>query len=181
MALVQTKVYTEEDYYNLPENTRAELIDGQIYYMSAPTRIHQKILGFLFNHITNYINSKDGSCEVYPAPFAVKLFSNDDNTIVEPDIFVICDKNKLTDKGCSGAPDLVVEIVSPSTQQVDYGIKLFKYRTTGVREYWIINPITRTVNVFDFENEKGTYQYSFDDEIHVCIYEDLSIRLSDIL
>lgn len=181
MALMQTKIYTEEDYYNLPEDIRAELIDGQIYYMSAPTRAHQRILGFLFNQITNYINSKNGSCEVYPAPFAVKLFGDDDKTIVEPDISVICDKSKLTDKGCSGAPDLIIEIVSPSTQQMDYGIKLFKYRTAGVREYWIINPMTRIVNVFDFENEKGTYQYSFDDEIPVCIYSDLTVRISELL
>lgn len=131
MALVQTKVYTEEDYYSLPEDTRAELIDGQIYYMSAPSRIHQEILMFLSKTIANYIDSKHGSCKIYPAPFAVKLFGDDDKTIIEPDISVICDKNKLTDKGCSGAPDLVIEIVSPSTQQLDYGIKLFKYRTAG--------------------------------------------------
>ena len=86
-----------------------------------------------------------------------------------------------TDKGCNGAPDLVIEIVSPTTQQMDYGIKLFKYRTAGVREYWIINPITRIVNVYDFEKENGTCQYSFKDEIPVCIYKGLMIRISEFL
>ena len=94
-ALAHANIYTEEDYYNLPENVRAELIDGQIYYMAAPSRIHQKILMFLSKTIANYIDSKDGSCEVYPAPFAVKLFEDDDKTVVEPDITVVCDRNRL--------------------------------------------------------------------------------------
>ena len=101
-ALARTNIYTEEDYYNLPENVRAELIDGQIYYMAAPSRIHQEILMFLSNTIFNYLNSKKGPCKVYPAPFAVKLFSEDDRNVVEPDISVICDPNKLTDRGCTG-------------------------------------------------------------------------------
>lgn len=98
-ASVQTKSYTEDDYYRLPENIRAELIHGQFYNMSAPSRIHQRISMFISNKIANYIDLKNGSCEVYTAPFAVKLFK-DDKTIVEPDISVICDKDKLTDKGC---------------------------------------------------------------------------------
>lgn len=118
-ALTQPGVCTEEDYHNLPENVRAELIDGQLYYMSASSRIHQKILGFLYNRISNYINSKSGSCEVYPAPFAVKLFDNRDDT-AEPDISVICDPDKLTDRGCSGAPDWIIEIVSPGNAALDF-------------------------------------------------------------
>ena len=119
MALAQSRVYTEEDYYNLPEDTRAELIGGQIFYMSAPSRIHQEILGFIFKKISYYIDANRGNCRVYPAPFAVKLFEEDDKTVVEPDISVICDPNKLTDRGCSGAPDWIVEIVSPSTSSHD--------------------------------------------------------------
>lgn len=90
MALSQIRTYTEEDYYHLPEDVRAELLNGQIYYMAASSRIHQKILNFLNTEINLYIRSKKGSCEVYPAPFAVKLSADDDKTIVEPDISVIC-------------------------------------------------------------------------------------------
>ena len=97
------------------------------------------------------------------------------------DISVICDRDKLDEYGCNGAPDWIIEIISPSTSRMDYGIKLFKYRTAGVREYWIVNPSTRTVNVFDFENDAGTTQYSFDDKIAVCIYDDLNICISDLL
>ena len=150
-ALAHANIYTEEDYYNLPENVRAELIDGQIYYMAAPSRIHQKILMFLSKTIANYIDSKDGSCEVYPAPFAVKLFEDDDKTVVEPDISVICDPNKLTDRGCTGAPDWIVEIVSPSTSSHDYIRKLNLYAKAGVKEYWIIDPRTEKVFVYHLD------------------------------
>ena len=109
-ALAQTTLYTEEDYHNLPENVRAELIDGQFYAMSAPSRIHQEILGTLYRIIANHIVSKKGPCKVYPAPFAVKL-SEDVKTVVEPDISVICDRDKLTDRGCTGAPDWIIGIL----------------------------------------------------------------------
>ena len=111
MASAQLKTYTEEDYYSLSEDVRAELIDGQFYYMAAPSRIHQEVLNFMNTEINLYIRSKKGNCKVYPAPFAVKLFANDDKFIVEPDISVICDPNKLTDRGCTGAPDWIIEII----------------------------------------------------------------------
>lgn len=180
MALQQEKIYTINDIYALPEGQRAELIDGKIYMMAPPVRIHQKLITELVSILHRHIKNNNGNCEVYPAPFAVFL-NEDDRNYVEPDISVICDGSKLDDRGCNGAPDLVIEIISPSTQQMDYGIKLFKYRTAGVREYWIINPATRIVNVYDFENEKGTCQYSFDDEIPVCIYDSLFIRISELL
>ena len=119
-------------------------------------------------------------CLVYPAPFAVFL-NQDNRNYVEPDISVICDQSRLDDRGCNGAPDWIIEIISPSTQQMDYGIKLFKYRTAGVREYWIINPITRTVNVYDFQYEKNTCQYSFNDDISVCIFPELTIQPASLL
>ncbi len=99
-ALTQEKIYTEADYYNLPDDVRAELIDGQIYYQAAPNRTHQEILNFLNTEINIYIRSKGGKCRVYPAPFAVKLYRDKEN-IVEPDISVICDHDKLTDQGCT--------------------------------------------------------------------------------
>jgi Uma2 family endonuclease len=96
---------------------------------------------------------------------------------VEPDISIICDKSKMNDKGCVGAPDWIIEIVSPSTQHMDYGIKLFKYRTAGVREYWIVNPIKHTINVYDFDQDKFTSLYSFDEDVPVCIFENLSVNM----
>lgn len=180
MPLLRKQCHTIEDIYALPEGQRAELIDGQIYDMAPPKRIHQKLVNRLCQTITNHIDSKDGGCEVYPAPFAVFL-NADDNTYVEPDISVVCDQNKLDEHGCNGAPDWIIEIVSPSTERMDYGIKLFKYRSAGVREYWIINPQNRTVNVFDFDNNEKTGQYNFDNEIESCIYKDLSIKIADLL
>lgn len=180
MALQQEKIYTIEDIYALPDGQRAELIDGRIYNMAPPARIHQKLIAELVSALHQHIRDNNGDCEVYPAPFAVFL-NADDKNYVEPDISVVCDKSKLIEKGCNGAPDLIMEVVSPSTQQMDYGIKLFKYRTAGVREYWIINPVTRIVNVYDLENEERTCQYSFNDEISVCIFNGLSIQLSELL
>lgn len=180
MALRQEKTYTIEDIYSLPEGQRAELIDGKIYNMAPPVRIHQKLISELTQSIGQYIKSNGGNCDIYPAPFAV--FLNDDNrNYVEPDISVICDKGKLNEKGCNGAPDWIIEIASPSTSSLDYGIKLFKYCTAGVREYWIINPATRTVNVYDFESEKRTDQYPFEEPIPVCIYKELTIQVSKLL
>lgn len=150
MALQREKIYTVEDIYALPDGERAELIDGRIYYRSPPSRVHQKLVYQLGRRIGDYIDAKGGDCEVYPAPFAVFL-NKDQKNYVEPDISVICDKNKLDDRGCNGAPDWVIEILSPSTERIDCGLKLFKYRTAGVREYWIVNPRLRTVNVYDFE------------------------------
>ena len=115
MPLPQREDYTIEDIYALPEGTRAELIDGQINYMAPPTRKHQDIVGALYRKIADYIDSKRGSCKIYVSPFAVFLSENDKN-YVEPDISVICDPNKLNDKGCTGAPDWIVEMVSPGSR-----------------------------------------------------------------
>jgi len=141
-AAKQLKYDTMEDIYNLPDGQRAELIDGKLYMMAAPSRIHQKLVHFFDWTIGNYIHSKDGDCEVYPSPFAVFLNANND-IYVEPDISVICDKNKLTDEGCKGAPDWIIEIVSPSSRSMDYNKKLLKYGTAGVQEYWIVDPMKR--------------------------------------
>ena len=180
MDLAPERIYTVDDIYALPEGQRAELIDGRMYMMAPPIRIHQKLVSQFTKVIGNYIDTKHGTCEVYPAPFAVFL-NEDDLNYVEPDISVICDQNKLNDKGCNGAPDWVIEITSPTNPQNDYGVKLFKYRTAGVREYWIVNPQKNAVMVYDLENEKKSNQYTFEDDVPVCIYEDLSIRISDLL
>jgi Uma2 family endonuclease len=180
MALPQKKLYTIDDIYALPDGQRAELIDGQIYDMAPPNTMHQRLVSELTISIGNYIRSKEGTCTVYPAPFAVFL-NKDDKNYVEPDISIICDKSKLDNYGCNGAPDWVIEIISPSTERMDYGIKLFKYRSAGVREYWVVNPAKDIVNVYDFEYDEKTRLYGFEDDIPSCIYEDFSIRISNLL
>ena len=174
MTLPQEKTYTIEDIYNLPEGTRAELIDGQIYYMAPPSRTHQRIVSKLNQVISNYIDQKKGLCEVYPAPFAVFL-NKDDINYVEPDISVICDPSKLDDKGCHGAPDWIIEIVSPGNPEHDYFTKLYKYRLAGVREYWIVDPRTKTITVYFFEGDIWAKSYTFSDAVPANIYDDLTI------
>ncbi len=178
MALAQERIYTIDDIYALPDGERAELIDGQIYYMAPPSRKHQRIVGELFATIHNYINSNNGKCEVDIAPFAVFL-NEDDKNYVEPDISVICSPDKLTDKGCVGAPDWILEIVSPSSRQMDYMTKLFKYRTAGVKEYWIVDPDKSRVSVYNFVRNEID-EYSFTDDIPSCIYPELTINLSSL-
>ena len=151
MALPQRLTHTIDDIYALPGGQRAELIDGQIYMMAPPNTVHQRI-----SHLLEW-------------EFAVFL-NKDIHNYLEPDISVIYDKNKLDEKGCNGAPDWIIEITSPTDPQRDYGVKLFKYRTAGVREYWIVNPQENTITVFDFEKETQSNQYSWDDDIPVCIY-----------
>ena len=175
MAIPERKPYTEEDYENIPEEIHAELVNGQIYYQAAPGRIHQKILMALAKTIANYIDTKKGDCEVYPAPFAVSL-SDGGKHIVEPDISVICDPGKLTDRGCEGAPDWIIEIISPGNSSHDYVTKLNLYQAAGVREYWIVNPINRSIFVYYLEETMfKALSYTFNDKIKVNIYGDLEI------
>ena len=176
MPQSQERIYTIEDIYALPNGTRAELIDGQIYYMAPPSRKHQKILLSLSRVISDYIDKNNGACEVDIAPFSVFLNENDKN-YVEPDISIICDQNKLNDKGCVGAPDWIIEIVSPSSKRMDYMIKLFKYRTAGVREYWIVDPDKDRITLYNFEKD-DIAEFSFADDIPVSIYPGFSINLS---
>lgn len=174
-ALNKEEIYTIDDIYALPDGERAELIDGRIYYMAPPSTKHQRLLNYINTEINLYIRNHNGECEVFPAPFAVFLNENDKN-YVEPDISVICDISKLTDKGCNGAPDWIIEIVSPGSKHMDYFTKLFKYRTAGVKEYWIVDPEKDSVMVYRFE-EETMEQYSFGDVVPVGIYEGFSIKV----
>lgn len=176
MDLVQSRYYTEEDYYNTPEDVRAELIDGNlIYNMASPSSTHQFILSELFGTIHSYIKSKGGKCRVVPAPFAVKLKEGRD-TIVEPDISVICNPDNITERGYTGAPDWIIEIVSPSNSSHDYITKLNLYKDTGVKEYWIVDPMKRKVIVYHLEDGNFDMEtYTFEEKIKVGIYDDLEI------
>lgn len=173
-AAKKLEFHTIEDIYTLPDGLRAELIEGRIYYMAPPNTRHQKIVSDLHYQIKDFICKNNGECEVFPAPFAVFL-NRDDANYVEPDLTVICDERKITDKGCNGAPDWVIEIVSPSSRAMDYFTKLFKYRASGVREYWIVDPIKEMVMAYRFEKETME-EYSFGEDVPVGIYEGFSIK-----
>ena len=169
--------YTVDDILALPDGQRAELIDGQIYDMGTPTKTHQDILGYLFFSVQSHIMNNKGSCQAMLAPFSIFL-NNDDRNYVEPDLSVICNPSILDEKGCHGAPDWIIEIVSPSSERMDYVVKTFKYRTAGVREYWVIDKTLQKVTVFDFEND-NMFEYDFTQKIPVLIYDgELEIDLS---
>ncbi len=174
-VLKREESYTIKDIYELPDGERAELIDGKIYYMAPPSWTHQKISRKIHQAIANYIDSNGGKCEALAAPFAVFL-NDDDINYVEPDISVICDPSRLDEKGCHGAPDWVVEIVSQSSKPRDYMTKLFKYRAAGVREYWIVDPEKQMVTVYGFEKDM-VEQYDFGEDVPVGIYEGFFIKV----
>ena len=180
MPLPKERTYTIDDIYALPDGQRAELIDGVMYDMAPPNYKHQKLAYELGRTIGNYIQSKGGSCEVLPAPFAVFLTA-DDKTYVEPDISVICDKSKLTEKGCNGAPDFILEIVSPSSRHMDYATKNTAYSDAGVREYWIVDPAKERTTIYHYEEDAAPMIVPFDIPAKVGIYEDLKITISDLL
>ena len=175
----EEKLYTIADIEALPEGERAELIDGKMYMMASPTATHQRLIGFLHVEFYNYIKGKKGKCEVFLSPFAVYL--NETNNYVEPDLIVVCDKDQVDEKGCHGGPDLAIEIVSPSSKRMDYAIKLFKYRTYGVREYWIVDPEKKRVQVYHLK-EDDVREYTFSEKIPVALYDgELEIDFSDFM
>lgn len=180
MPLPREHHYTSEDYWNLPEGHRAELIDGQLYNMAPPSRMHQKLISQFMLVLGQYIRDHHGTCEVYPAPFAVNLDAEDKDW-VEPDISVICDTSKLEDRGCNGAPDLVVEVVSPSSRRIDYSTKNALYSEAGVREYWIVDPEKERTTVYRYEDDAAPIIYPFADNIPVGIFPGLAINVADLL
>lgn len=175
----QPHLITLEQYEALPEDKRVEVFDGVIYDMASPSQIHQAISMQLSTVINNYILSKKGPCSIFNAPFDVKL-SDAPLIIVQPDIMVVCDKDKLDDKRCNGAPDFIIEIVSPSNPADDYIRKLYYYENHGVREYWIVDPKRKTITVNYFEANIVSVQYPFDSILKVNIYEDLYINFFEI-
>lgn len=173
--------YTLDDYYALPDDVRAELIDGYLIIMDAPTVHHQNIIGELDYYIRHYIKTKKGPCKVILSPVDVRL-DNDDKTMLEPDLIVICEPEKSDGKRINGAPDFVAEVVSPSSRKRDYLVKLNKYWTAGVREYWIIDPEKETVITYLFQGPEESFTtgtYTFQDKIPVGIYKDLVIDFQE--
>ena len=179
--------YTYKDYLEWPEQERWELIEGVAYNMTpSPSRSHQKISAALFNALYQYLKGRN--CEVYYAPFDVRLPEGDEEdhqikTVVQPDIVVICDPTKLDEKGCQGSPDLIMEILSPSTASIDYISKLDLYEKNRVSEYWIIHPLDKIVMVYRLL-ENGNYGraevYSEKDSVKVGIFDDFVIDLKEI-
>ena len=174
--------YTLDDYYALPDERRVELIDGVIYDMSAPAIIHQKILGELFILFRECMDRHEGNCEVYLSPCDVRL-DRDNRTMVQPDLLVVCEEYDIGAKAFDGAPDLTLEILSPSTRSKDMLLKLYKYANAGVREYWIVDPDQQTVLVYDLGHENYyPEKYSFEDRIPILISgSECSIDFSRIM
>ncbi len=175
-------LHTLEDYYALPDERRVELIDGVFYDMATPAKIHQKILARLFLLFEECVEHSDGKCEVWIAPSDVRL-DCDNYTMVQPDLFLICKETDIKEIRFEGAPDLVLEILSPSTRKKDMTLKLQKYSNAGVREYWIVDSKKRTVIVHYFEDEDYSPSiYGFDSTIPINISDGkCSIDFSRVL
>ncbi|MGE4273995.1 MAG: Uma2 family endonuclease [Desulfitobacterium sp.] len=177
--------YSFADYLTWDETERWEIIDGSPYMQSAPSRIHQEISLGLLMQFGNYL--KDKRCKIYHAPFCVRLDVEEDDSavknVVEPDITIICDSSKLDEKGCKGSPDMIIEILSPSTAKTDKVIKFNKYEKAGVKEYWILEPDQKLVSVFllQVNNRYGRPEmYTDEDTIRVSIFSDLEINLKSV-
>lgn len=173
--------YTYANYATWDDDERWELIDGVPYAMSpAPTQKHQEITGEIFAQLHAFLKGKP--CKVFISPFDVRLnASDDDNTVFQPDLLVVCDQSKLDGKSCKGAPDLIIEVLSPSTSRIDRMIKFQKYLQAGVKEYWIVDPETKTVQLNVFEN--GRYfnnPYGDTDTAPVTVLPGCNIDLKEV-
>lgn len=172
--------YTLEDYYALPDERRVELIDGVIYDMSSPLFAHQIIVGEIFAQVREYIEKNKGECVPAIAPVDVQL-DCDNKTMVQPDVMIVCDPEKIRRFGIFGAPDFILEVLSSSTRKKDLTLKLSKYIEAGVREYWIIDPEKKLLLTYDFSEEGMPCIYPLEGEVGLAIYEEkLKINLEKI-
>lgn len=160
--------YTLEDYYALPDDRRVELIDGVIYDMAVPTFVHQCLIGVIFNELMNGISGKKGGCIPMLSPVDVRL-DCDDRTMVQPDVLILCDQDKIRRWGIDGAPDFVLETLSDSTKRKDCILKLHKYADAGVKEYWIIDPFGKKLITYDFREEIVPHIYPLEGEAGLAI------------
>ncbi len=167
--LIEGEGKTVEDYEALPEGTRIELIDGQFYDMAAPSILHQDISAEIVSILRDHVRKNGGKCKPYASPIDVQLVKNE-KTILQPDVIIVCDRDKITKKRIIGAPDLVIEIVSPNYAARDVLIKFLKYKDAGVKEYWIIFPEEKKIMVYDFTRSDLPIEYSFKDSVPVGIW-----------
>jgi len=192
VILDKNKRYSYADYLTWLDGKRRELLDGLVHLMSpAPTLKHAKVSRNIFGRMFNYIDKHKGRCQVFSAPFDVRLPRNGEKadrdiyTVVQPDICVVCDESKLEERGCLGAPDLIVEILSPSTRKYDLNDKFNIYEASGVKEYWVVSPDSKDVNVFilqpDGRYDEGTlYELKQPREIPVQTLPGLALVPEDI-
>ena len=166
----ENRLYTLEDYLRLPDDQRVELIDGVFYDMAAPTTIHQGVAGFLHKKFLDFVMENKGPCFPFISPVDVQL-DCDDKTVVQPDILVVCDRTKYKNGRVFGAPDLVVEVLSPSTRRKDMQLKMYKYAGAGVREYWMVDPEKKLVVQYDLEHLEIPAIYNFQSVIPVLIWD----------
>lgn len=172
--------YTIEDYRALPDEQRVELIDGYFYDMASPTPLHQRIGGEIYRQIANFIMDRGGTCQPLIAPVDIQL-DCDERTMVQPDVAILCSDDKIKHWGVYGAPDFVLEVISPSTRRKDYTKKLTKYMNAGVREYWILDSYQKKLLVYFFESEVCPVIYGLDQPVAVGIYNgELEITFSHI-
>ena len=161
--------YTLDDYYQIPDDIRVELIDGVIYDMGAPTNTHQLISEIVCFKLFTHITTHKGHCIPLISPVDVQL-DRDEKTMVQPDVLVVCDRDKVINRCIYGAPDFIMEVLSPSSRYKDMNIKLNKYISAGVREYWIVDPSRKSILVYDLEHSQVPVIYGFDDKIPVHIW-----------
>ena len=172
--------YTVEDYLALPDEQRAELIDGVFYDMAAPDLHHQYIISELLWQLKEYLRKTGGLCRAFAAPTDVKL-DTDNRTMVQPDVFIICDRTKVTKRWLNGSPDFVAEVLSPSTKNKDIFIKTLKYREAGTKELWLIDPMDKSILTYVFVPETKVKMYSFADIVPVMIYNgECQVDFSEI-
>lgn len=161
--------YTLQDYYALPEEKRVELIDGVFYDMTAPTTIHQLIISRIFRKLDQYIEKNKGTCMLFTTAVDVQL-DQDDKTMVQPDVLIVCNRDIVIKRCIYGAPDFIVEVLSASTRKKDATKKLTKYMEAGVREYWMVDPDKQIVVVYHLEEDIIPAIYGFDSEVPVKIF-----------
>lgn len=187
MALPAGKArYTFADVLTWNESERIEIIDGEAFMMAPPSSVHQAIVAELTRQFGNFLEGK--RCRVYPAPFGVRLFQRegeapeDVDTVVEPDLSVVCDRDKIDRQGCKGAPDLVVEILSPASLRHDRFVKLALYQRAGVREYWIVDPEYKSLQVFTLDGGmlRIAEEYGQNDVAKAGVLEGCFIELSKV-
>lgn len=173
--------YTVDDYFSLPEDFRAELIDGVLYNMAEPRTIHQMLVGEIYLQLRLFLKEKKGTCLPFLAPIGVQL-DCDNKTMVEPDVLVVCNRDKVRGRNVYGAPDFVVEVLSPSNRRKDTVLKLNKYLNAGVREFWLVDPDKKIVIVYDFSADNYPAIYGFDSEIPVAIWNgECKIDLRELM